>query len=284
MARLGHYLGSALCLVLPARHVNAVRSRWHQLGARFRRTRWWFDNYYRPLVTSRFRKRRPELHCFSRTNGSYLRERLRRVNVAAPTKMCRIMTVFGSDKGLTWHNYTTLYSALFRGIWHKPLRIFELGLGSNNLEMPFNMGAAGRPGASLRAWAKLFPRASVYGADIDRDVLFQEDRIKTFYCDQLDQASICELWNQPDLRDGMDIIIEDGYHSFEANVSFLEGSLHHLRSGGIYIVEDIERRFTKAWLDRLESNSNCPDFEFAFVELPNPQNPDWNNLLIVHKG
>jgi hypothetical protein len=31
------------------------------------------------------------------------------------------------------------------------------------------------------------------GADIDRDVLFKEDRIDTFYCDQLDRVAIHDL-------------------------------------------------------------------------------------------
>jgi hypothetical protein len=63
-------------------------------------------------------------------------------------------------------------------------------------------------------------------------LIFQEDRIKTFYCDQLDRSSIRELWSHPDLQGGVDIIIEDGLHTFEANVSFLEELLDHLRPGG----------------------------------------------------
>ena len=87
--------------------------------------------------------------------------------------------------------------------------------------------------------AKLFPNAAVCGADVDRRILFREDRIKTFYCDQSDRSSIRELWSQPDLQGGADIIIEDGLHTFEANVSFLEESLDHLCPGGIYVTEDI---------------------------------------------
>jgi hypothetical protein len=93
------------------------------------------------------------------------------------------MTRHGSDKGKGqgWHNYTTIYSVLFGKLHDQPFLIFELGLGTNNPNFPVNMGINGRPGASLRAWRELFPRALVYGADIDRDILFEEDRIKTFY-------------------------------------------------------------------------------------------------------
>ena len=132
---------------------------------------------------------------------------------------------------------------------------------------------------------ELFPHALVYGADIDRRILFQEDRIKTFYCDQLDRSSIRELWSQPDLQAGLDIIIEDGLHTFEANVSFLEESLDRLRPGGIYICEDIMWNRIDEWLDRLETSysKQYPTYEFAFVVLPGRGNQA-NNLLVVRRA
>jgi SAM-dependent methyltransferase len=162
------------------------------------------------------------------------------------------MTKYGSDKGRL-HKYTTVYSALFTERYKQPLRVLELGLGTNDPDAPSNMGIFGSPGASLRGWRELFPHAFVYGADIDRRILFQEDKIKTFYCDQLDQSSIRELWSHPDLDRGVDIIIEDGLHSFEANVTFLEECLDHLRPGGIYITEDITWTDIDQWYDRLET-------------------------------
>jgi hypothetical protein len=161
-----------------------------------------------------------------------------------------------------------------------------LGLGTNNPEVPSSIGLYGRPGGSLRGWRELFPNALVYGADIVRANLFQEDRIKTFYCDQLDQASIRELWAQPELQGGMDIIIEDGLHTFEANVSFLEGSLAHLRPGGIYIIEDIAKSMAERWYDQLEKiySVQYKTYDFAFVVLPNYFNNIDNNLLVIRRG
>jgi hypothetical protein len=175
-----------------------------------------------------------------------------------------------------------LYSALLKERLDQPLRILELGLGSINPDVPSNMGVFGVPGASLRGWRQLFPRARVYGADIDRTILFQEDRIKTFYCNQVDGSSIRELWTHPDLRDGVDIIIEDGLHNFEANVAFLEGSLDHLRPSGIYITEDISSKCFDHWYGRLETiySKQYPTYEFAVVVLANHGS---NNLLVVHR-
>ena len=159
----------------------------------------WLVSFYLPrLAASVFFRRRPKIHCFSGgSSADSLFHLLSGINVFAPTTMCRVMTRHGSDKGQGKHNYTTIYSALFGNLRDRPLLIFELGLGTNNPLLPSSMGIHGRPGASLRGWRELFTYALVYGADIDRDILFEEDRIQTFYCDQLDSAAIRELWSQP---------------------------------------------------------------------------------------
>lgn len=193
------------------------------------------------------------------------------------------MSKHGSDKGRA-HNYTTVYSALFGGLWNRPLVLVELGLGSNNLDVPSNMGVFGAPGASLRAWRELFPNARVFGADVDHRILFEENRIKTFYCDQLNPSSIHNLWLQPELQNGADIIIEDGLHTFEANVSFLENSLSYLRPEGIYIVEDILDSDVERWYERLETmySRKYANYEFAVVVLPFGKR-DSNNMLVVRR-
>jgi SAM-dependent methyltransferase len=152
------------------------------------------------------------------------------------------MEKYGSDKGAvkpTRHNYSILYNSLFKSRFQEPVRIFELGLGTNNVSMASNMGADGKPGASLYAWRELFPKAQIFGADIDRQILFESERIKTFYCDQTSETSIKELWGSNDLQDGFDIIIDDGLHTFEANQCFFENSSKKIRPGGYYIIEDM---------------------------------------------
>lgn len=249
---------------------------------------WWTGRHYLPRRgASLLSRRNPKVQSFpAKKTASKLKDQLGSINVIRVTKICHIMTWHGSDKGIGRHDYTKVYSALFHSLQDKPLRLFELGLGSGNPSMPFYMGENAKPGASLRGWREVFPSARIFGADLDRDILFQENRISTFYCDQLDQTAISSLWSQPEMQGGMDIIIDDGYHSFEANISFLDGSLKHLHPRGIYIVEDITRGALEEWRTVLENtySHRFPNHEFVLVELPNAMNNDDNNMLVIRRN
>lgn len=99
------------------------------------------------------------------------------------------------------------------------------------------MGIAGKPGASLRVWRDFFPNSVVYGVDIDRDILFSEDRIITDYMDQTSPESVKSFWNSHKIKPN--IIIDDGLHMFHAGKSLYENSIEHLADGGVYVIEDI---------------------------------------------
>jgi len=202
------------------------------------------------------------------------------------TELCDIMTKYGSDKGVGPHNYTILYFELFKDIRNNNLNVFELGLGTNNTDVPSNMGPSGKPGASLRGWKEFFPNSDIYGADIDKRILFNEDRIETFYCDQLDPKVISDMWTNDHLNELLfDVIIEDGLHEFNANLSFLENSLHKLNEKGIYICEDLKLHTVELFRSKLdELKLKYPNHDFELVILENPQNHyNDNNLLIIKK-
>ena len=202
------------------------------------------------------------------------------------TELCKIMGDCGSDKGSelithSWHNYTLLYYKIFKEKKMENLRVFELGLGTNNTYVKSNMGINGKPGASLYGWEKFFPNAKIYGADIDRDILFQTNRIKTYYCDQLNPEDIKKMWSNKDLWEPFDIIIEDGLHEFEANVCFFENSIFKLKRGGYYIIEDIITNTLPVWKEKLEEwKIIYPQLHFELVSIPSFVN-NWDNTLLV---
>ena len=248
-------------------------------------TCWRYRLYWQQQVASRFTQQKPDVDILSPSSSSEFGKALTRINLLAPTPLCLLMHWHGSDKSLFRHNYTTIYDALLSKWRRRPLRVFELGLGSNSSQFAFNMWAHGIPGASLRGWREYFPHASIFGADIDHDALFQDDRIRTFYCDQLDPKVIRNMWTEPDLHEGMDLIIDDGLHTFAGNFTFLTESLAHLRPGGFFVVEDITADAVPEWRNAISVDfaAKFPRHEFILLRLPNRYNCQDNNLLIVHR-
>lgn len=191
------------------------------------------------------------------------------------TDLCRLYQKFGSDKkGIPpqpQHNFSNFYINFFEPQREKNINVFELGLGTNDTSLPSNMGSNGKPGASLLALEKYFTTANIYGADIDKKILFQTDRIKTYYCDQTDHNVIDAMWNNHDLRDKqMHFIIEDGLHTVEASYSFLIGSLNKLAPGGVYFGEDqdtldIITTFYKDKIDDIKSKFDLLYFGFIMT-------------------
>ena len=202
------------------------------------------------------------------------------------TDLCLIMQEYGSDKGgpKSKHNYTTVYSALFEPIKHDVRRVFEMGIGTQNPDVPSNMVGMGEtysPGASMRGWRHYFPKAQVFGADVDGGALFEEDRIKTFQCDQTNGQSVVNLWAKPELIRDFDVIIDDGLHEFSAGMHLMRNSLHKVLPMGYYIIEDIPGA-DMSLFDRAlpQLRKEFPNFEFWLLPLSEDPHSD-NNLLVV---
>jgi hypothetical protein len=164
-------------------------------------------------------------------------------DTAAANDLKSLLDQHGSDKA-TAHNYHLLYGHILKDR-AKIRRILEVGLGSKNPEFVSNMGTGGKPGASVRAFRDFCPQARIYGADIDRGILFSEDRIDTFYVDQTDPKSFESLGSN--VPGGMDMVVDDGLHSPEANLQTLQFGLVNLKIGGWVVVEDISPAAIPLW-------------------------------------
>lgn len=193
---------------------------------------------------------------------------------------------FGSDKGATsknsvsplpwnYHNYTDFYALLFDHCRNNIVDVFELGIGTNYEDIPSSMTSAGKPGASLRMWKEYFPNASIVGADIDKRILFEEERIKTFEVDQTSKKSIDSMWSN--INNNFDIIIDDGLHEFSANITFFENSFHKLRSGGVYIIEDVAH----GEIGRYQEYFSKKNKNYMSIVLNRPDSQVFSNCLII---
>lgn len=197
---------------------------------------------------------------------------------------------YGSDKGslkqksstYQWnaHTYADLYYDLFGHCRLQVKAVFECGLGTNNAAFGANMGPDGKPGASLRVWRDYFPNAAVVGADIDQDILFEEERISTYYVDQTDRASIRDMWVRA-ASTPFDLFVDDGLHTFEAGVTLFEESWNHISADGIYIIEDVRIED----LPKFQHYFFGTKFNVQFVNLLRPGiQLDDNSIIIVRKS
>lgn len=129
-------------------------------------------------------------------------------------------TRYGSDKGR--QGYAAIYQIIIDSMQeldsNRVLTVVEIGLGSSNPRIPSNMGVFGSPGASLRSFRDFISSASIIGGDIDASVLFAEERIQTYYVNQLHKLSIETFL---DHSHDFDLLIDDGLHELDANLNTL---------------------------------------------------------------
>jgi hypothetical protein len=87
-----------------------------------------------------------------------------------------------------------------------------------------------------------------------------------------------------DLLENFDIIIDDGFHNFNANVCFFENSIHKLNINGYYIIEDICIPNLIFFIEKIKLwKNNFKNFEFNLISLESQTNNWDNNLLVIKR-
>ncbi len=185
------------------------------------------------------------------------------------SELSRLCDIYGSDKGelintghpYPWpsHTYSDFYEKTFSHCRNNVKKVFECGIGTNNPKLASSMGIYGKPGSSLRVWRDYFPNAIVYGADIDKEILFQEERIKTSYINQLDPIAIKSFWEAIGEEDFC-LMIDDGLHTFEAGSTLFNHSIDRLSKNGIYIIEDVTPKDFVRYKNFFETKSYIVDY------------------------
>lgn len=160
------------------------------------------------------------------------------------TELCEFFLKHKSDKcPQINHNYSGSYYELLKDKKESFKDILEIGIGNLNLMVPI-CGKEYIPGASLRAWRDFFPNANVFGLDIDKSVLFFEERISCFYTDQSDEIALVKTVEEIRISKNVnkisfDLIIDDGSHVPSHMKKSLDVLSKYLSPGGFYIIEDL---------------------------------------------
>ena len=194
---------------------------------------------------------------------------------------------YGSDKGSPidddislsgWHThvYTDFYDLIFSQKRGSVKHLLECGIGTNNPSIKSSMGVNGVPGSSLRMWRDYFSNAEIIGVDIDPNILFEEERIKTYQVDQTSALSTQEFLSNIDYK--FDIIIEDGLHEPYAQIEFFKNTFDYLAEDGVYIIEDAA--FTFKYVEEYLSNIGA---NFMTIKLPSKNITSPSCLIVVRK-
>lgn len=116
------------------------------------------------------------------------------------------------------HGYLNNYDVALT-VWKDlPIKMLEIGI---------------QDGFSLKMWEKYFPNGIIYGADIINKKRLDTNRIKTFIINQENKVQLSTL------PADLDFIIDDGGHTMLQQQVTLVTLFDHLKSGGIYIIEDL---------------------------------------------
>jgi len=141
-----------------------------------------------------------------------------------PTTLSEIITNKNlvTDKD-SLHSYITrFYEQEFVKYRDRPIQIIEIGIDQ---------------GGSLILWAEYFTNAKILGVDLQLRGSCERD------CTQYPniQLALGNAYDHHSLQyyPSADIIIDDGPHTIESQIWAIKNLSHRVKSGGIFIIEDI---------------------------------------------
>src|SRR5215216_298590 len=152
----------------------------------------------------------------------------------ASTKVTLNASEYDTDKAVHTH-YLRNYEEYFRPLLGRDIRLLELGV---------------LKGGSLLLWRDYFERGVIVGLDLNpAQIEDPTGRIRLYQGGQQDT----ELLDRIALEcapEGFDVIIDDCSHVGElARVSFWHLFEHHLKPGGLYVIEDWGTGYWDSWPD-----------------------------------
>jgi len=172
----------------------------------------------------------------------------------------------GTDKQ-TWHSYGPVYQSILNPLKHKPLNILEIGTYT---------------GGSLLLWQELLPVSNITTINIKDEIhpsiknKLDPHRTKSLILDAYTPEAIKEIKKYNPRK--FDIIIDDGPHTHQSHIEFLNLYLPLLNNQGIAIIEDIKS--PDLALDLINKLSNTV-YVSTLVDLRNIKQRSDDIMLLI---
>ncbi len=151
----------------------------------------------------------------------------------------------GADKGSSYHNYTEIYAEYFAHLKDQPVKFLEIGI---------------HQGTSVKLWESYFTKADLHFIDITFDTILYHSQRSHYHL--VNQESVIDLQKFIQKTGGnFDIILDDGGHMMNQQITSFVTLFPHVKSGGIYIIEDMH---TSYW--RIFGGGNHPRTAINFFK------------------
>ncbi|MCH9626424.1 MAG: 8-demethyl-8-alpha-L-rhamnosyl tetracenomycin-C 2'-O-methyltransferase [Chlamydiales bacterium] len=132
----------------------------------------------------------------------------------------------GTDKSSKGHNYTRVYAKYFSSLKNKPIKFLEIGIYK---------------GESVTLWENYFPNAELHFIDIEQWKGPPPKRAHFHVADQESSAGLHRFLQSA--GGAFDLIIDDGGHTMNQQITSFVHLFPALKSGGIYVIEDLHTSY-----------------------------------------
>jgi hypothetical protein len=180
-----------------------------------------------------------------------------------------------TDKN-TCHSYINTYERLFSSKKNDNNNILEIGIGEPKQNK--------ENGGSIKLWHDYFLNSIIYGLDIHditnvNDVIKNNDRIKLITSvNAYDVEFIKNTFVKNDIK--FDILIDDGPHTLDSMVFFVNHYLPLLNDTGVLVIEDIP---DIKWVNILIQN--VPEEYRKFIQIEDLRRVKnrWDDIMFIIK-
>lgn len=146
-------------------------------------------------------------------------------------KLDKLAVDAGTDKSSLFHNYTKVYAKLFDELQDKPIKFLEIGIYK---------------GSSVKMWEGFFVNGDLHFIDKTNEYLeYYTNKSKFFFLDQASERDLQKFIQE--VGGDFDVIIDDGGHTMQQQITSFNVLFPYVKSGGIYVIEDLATSYWKAY-------------------------------------
>lgn len=183
--------------------------------------------------------------------------------------MSTLQEIFETHEGRLihkWNHYFEVYERYFSAYRGTPVNILEIGISH---------------GGSLQMWRKYFGEgANIFAVDINPQCKqFEDGQTKIFIGSQEDEIFLSQLKAKlPEL----DILIDDGGHTMNQQITTFNHLFSTVKDGGIYLVEDTHTSYWGEYHGGYKKKGSFIEFAKDMVDQVHAWHIDKEKILPVN--